>query len=120
MIINVSEVVTRSGPTYWFIFLGNEILMPEGNGMIQFEDTHRVFHLPTQASLFIGMDGGVPFHAVDLNSTAGPPQDFRFSDIRGIYGRTDDEFHDVSARASHLLLFDRTMKSVVFVVRVTC
>lgn len=102
--------VTGSGAIHWFIFRGNEILLPEGDGMIQFPDTHRVFHLPTQASLFIGISGGVPCYAVDLISTAKPPQNFRFSDIRGLIGRTSEEFLGVAARASHLLLFDRTTK----------
>ena len=78
--------------------------------MIQFQDIHRLFNMAPLASLFIGMSGGVPCYAVALDSSAVPPQDFCFSDIRGLTGRTSDEFLGVAARASHLLLFERTTK----------
>ena len=61
-------------------------------------------------TLFIGISGGVPCYAVALDLSAEPPKGFRFSDIRGLFGRTSDEFLGVAARASHLLLFDRTTK----------
>jgi len=95
---------------HWFIFRGNEILVPEGDGVIQFPDLHRLFNLTPLASLFIGMSGGVPCYAVALESSAGPPQNYWFSDIRGLFGRTSDESLGIAARASHILLFDRTTK----------
>jgi len=95
---------------HWFIFRGNEILVPEGNGPVQFQDTHRLFNLSSEAPIFIGMSGGMPCYAVALSSSPGPPQNYRFSDIRGLFGRTSDEFLGVAARASHILLFDRTTK----------
>ncbi len=101
---------TGSEPGHWFIFRGNEILVPEGGGMIQFQDIHRRFNLATLATLFVGMSGCVPCYAVALDSSAEPPQNFCFSDIRGLFGRTSEEFLGVAARASHLLLFDRTTK----------
>lgn len=94
----------------WFIFRGNEILVPEGDGMIRFQDTHRLLNLVTRTILFIGISGGVPCYAVALDRSVQPPQNFRFSDIRGISGRTSNELLGVAARASHLLLFDRTTK----------
>jgi len=95
---------------HWLIFRGNEILVPEGGGMIQFLDIHRLCNLPPIAMLFIGMYDGVPCYAVALDSSAEPPPNFRFSDVRGLFGRTSDEFLGVVARASHILLFDRTTK----------
>jgi NAD+ diphosphatase len=95
---------------YWFIFRGNEILVPVGNGMIQFQGIHRLFGLTPLVTLFIGMSGSVPCYAVALDHSAEPPQGFLFSDIRGLFGRASDEFLGVAARASHLLLFDRTTK----------
>lgn len=94
----------------WFIFRGNEILVPEGDGMIRFQDTHRLFNLVLRAILFIGISDSVPCYAVDLDKSVRPPQNFSFSDIRGLFGRTNNELLGVAARASHLLLFDRTTK----------
>lgn len=102
--------VTCSETCYWFLFRGNEVLVPEGDGTIQFGDTHRLFSQTPLALLFIGMSGGVPCYAVALDSSVQPPENFRFSDIRGLSGRTSNELLGVAARASHLLLFDRTTK----------
>ncbi len=66
--------------------------------------------MASEAPIFIGMSGGVPCYAVALSSSSEPPQNFGFSDIRGLFGRTSDEFLGVAARASHILLFDRTTK----------
>jgi NAD+ diphosphatase len=101
---------TDSGPGHWFIFRGNEILVPEGCGMIQFQDLHRLFNITPLVTLFVGMSGRVPCYAVALDSSAEPPQNFCFSDIRGLFGRTSEEFLGIAARASHLLLFDRTTR----------
>jgi NAD+ diphosphatase len=96
------------GTGYWFIFRGNEILVPEGDGRILFPDIHRLFNLATVATLFIGKYGGVPCYAVAIDRSARTPENFRFSDIRGLSGRTSNELLGVAARASHLLLFNRT------------
>lgn len=93
---------------HWFIFRGNEILIPEGDGNIQFLDVHRRENLTTIATLFIGMSGREACYAVALDNSVKPPQNYRFSDIRVLSGRTNDEFLGFAARASHILLFDRT------------
>ena len=92
----------------WFIFRGDEILVPEGDGMVRFQDVHREFNMVPAALLFVGMSGGVPCYAVALDSSAKTPDNFRFCDIRALSGRTSNELLGVAARASHLLLFDRT------------
>jgi len=102
--------VTCSETGHWFIFRGNELLVPEGDGKIQFLDIHRSSSLTPRTSVFIGMSGGVPCYGVALDSSDEAPQNFRFSDIRELFGRTSDEFLGVAARASHILLFDRTTK----------
>lgn len=98
------------GTGHWFIFLGSRILVPEGDGTIQFRDIHRLCNLPHENPLYIGIWGGEPCFAVALQGGDRPPDNFRFSDLRGIFGRTSDEFLGIAARASHLLLFDRTTR----------
>ena len=56
------------------------------------------------------MSGSKACYAVALEDTVKPPQNYRFSDIRGLSGRTCDDFLGFAARASHILLFDRTTK----------
>jgi NAD+ diphosphatase len=99
-----------SETAHWFIFRGNEILVPEGDGEIQFLAVHRLEDLASLATLYIGMAGCEPCYAVALDPSAEPPENYRFSDIRGLSGRTSDEFLGFAARASHILLFDRTTK----------
>jgi NAD+ diphosphatase len=95
---------------YWFIFCGNEILVPEGDGPFRFGPVHRASCLSTVASLYIGRFDGVPCNTVELEAGCEPPENFRFSDIKGIFGRVSDDLLGIAGRSLHILSFNRSTK----------
>jgi len=100
----------RSGPAWWFAFLGNQLLL------YQDPDSFRVPYLrefselgvPHNGAHYLGELDGHSCYAVDLKENAGVPQGMTLEGLRKVYGHLDEELFWLAARAVQVVDWDRT------------
>jgi NAD+ diphosphatase len=100
----------RSGPAFWFAFLGNQLLVHLDSDSVRlpllpdFAD----LGLPQQGRHYLGLFDGHACYAVDLPEGAAAPPGMGYEGLRRIYGLLDEELFWLAGRAVQIVEWDRT------------
>jgi NAD+ diphosphatase len=109
----ISSVVPprdRSGPAWWFAFLGNQLLvhLEPDSVRVPFLSNFSDLGVPQNGANYLGELGGHSCFAVDLPEGTAAPQGMAFEGLRKIYGRMDEGLFWLAARAVQIVDWDRT------------
>jgi len=100
----------KFGPSWWFAFLGNELLVhQEGSslGIPHLVDFGEL-RLPIGGKHYMGELEGHSCFAVDLPEGTSPPEGMVFEGLRKAYGRLEERLFWLAARAVQIVEWDRT------------
>ena len=109
----VSEIVppeVRSEPAWWFVFQENKLLVyqkPESVTIPFLIDPNEV-SLTVIRQNYLGRLDNRHCYAVEVAEGTIPPAGMAFEGLRQIYGRLDEDFFWVAARAVQIIDWDRT------------
>ena len=98
------------GPTLWFIFNNNRLLVRSGGGICSLPDAAEISPLgPDPApGIFLGLLGERPCYAAALEKEDGVPASCEWMDLRRLPGAIGEELFWIAGRANHLLDWDRS------------
>jgi NAD+ diphosphatase len=92
----------------WFAFRGGELLVRESPpGAPRLADLADLA-LPATRQQFVGLLDDTPCFAVELSAEAAPPEGFRFTSLRGLFGRLGEAELEVAGTAFQIQEWDRT------------
>jgi NAD+ diphosphatase len=100
----------RSEPAWWFAFQENKLLVYQGLSsvsipcLVDFAE----LGLTTLDQHYLGRLNNSHCYAVELGEGTVPPAGMAFEGLRQVYGRLDEDFFWVAARAVQIVDWDRT------------
>jgi len=100
----------RSGPAWWFAFLGNQLLVHQDPDSARVPYLREFLELgvPHNGAHYLGELDGRSCYAVDLKENPDVPQGMTLEGLRKVYGRLDEELFWLAARAVQIVDWDRT------------
>lgn len=105
-------IPTQTDSGYWFLFSGDTLLVEIHNDTFRVPTAESLGQLKIlpQSSLYLGRLDSIPCFAGSMTSDSFDESKFRLLGIRQLFGLMDDEMFWLSARASHLVGWDRNTK----------
>jgi len=100
----------RSEPAWWFAFKGERLLVIQESSLLSIPCLIDFSELELSVSCqdYLGLLDGRHCYTVGLNDDVTPPAGMSFEGLRKIYGRLDEDFFWVAARAVQIVEWDRT------------
>jgi len=100
----------NSKPAWWFVFQGNKLLIkPNGSeATIPFGPEMKRFGYPLTRRHFLGELDGNACYALELAEGQPLPEGVAMEGLRQVFGRVDEDFFWVAARAVQIVDWDRT------------
>ena len=98
-----------TGPSYWFIFAGSNVLVHENRATM----TIPILEDPTELGLsplrqqFLGTLAGQACYSIEVTPDTNPPDGMSFKNLRAIFGRVDEDMASVAGRAVQIVDWDR-------------
>ncbi|HLL52601.1 MAG TPA: NAD(+) diphosphatase [Myxococcaceae bacterium] len=99
-----------SSPAGWFIYRGGQLLVRADGERRWLPRALSAAELgiPLLRTQFLGELGGEPFFAAEMDEALPIPEGHLSENLRGLYGRLQDEEWSLAGRAFQLIDFDRT------------
>lgn len=100
----------NSKPAWWFIFQGSKLLIkPNGTAAaIPFAQEIKALGIPPERPHYLGDLDGSACYALELAEGRPLPEGFSLEGLRQVFGRVDEEFFWLAARAVQIVDWDRT------------
>jgi len=102
----LSEPAEESGPALWFAFRNRELLVAADSCLPPSEGLDRLGLRPSQTH-YLGLLEDVRCYSAELPPETEPPAGLAFRDLRSLYGRLEQKFHDLAGRAIQIVEWDR-------------
>jgi len=108
----ISEVAPpqgHTGPSWWFAFHRNRLLVEVGEKALRIPHRERFEELGVKIvqQHYLGRYDGTPCHAVDL-ADESLPDGMDFKDLRQVYGLMEEDLFVLGGRAVQIVEWDRT------------
>ncbi len=99
-----------SGPSWWFAFAEERLLVYQEprSTLIPFLPDFTTLGLPVVRRNFLGLLDGRACFAVEVSGDSVAPAGMRFSGLRSMYGRLEEDLFWIAGRAVQIVDWDRT------------
>lgn len=106
----VQEPEERSGPAWWYIFRGSDLLVQTSGAAatLPFAAEVAALGLAPLRRQYLGTLDDADCFAVEVAREAQPPAGMAFEGLRALYGRLPDDHFSLAGRAVQIVAWDRT------------